>query len=122
MAFGRLITGKSLPEALILASINPLYDNILFIKLHEKIQVEHMLCTQIIFVLFLLWKTRQFVYTTCAELVLSCHSMNNMLSHYVLIDARMRASDKDLPVKCMDHVLIMVKHVLKTNATKCTVG
>ena len=36
MAFGRLITGKSLPEALILASINPLYDNRLFIESQEK--------------------------------------------------------------------------------------
>ena len=48
--------------------------------------------------------------------------MNDLLSYCGLVDAKTRASDKDLPVKCMDHVLIMVKHVLKTNATKCTVG
>ena len=59
-------TGKSLSEALILASIDPLYDNRLFIELQEKIQTHHMLCTQIV----LNVKTKkQFVYTTCAKLV-----------------------------------------------------
>ena len=30
----------------------------------------------------------------------SCDSINNLLSHNRLIDARMRASDKDLSVHC----------------------
>ena len=46
--------GIYLLYALILASINQLYDNRLFIELH-KIQVQNMLCAQI--VLFLTFKT-----------------------------------------------------------------
>ena len=46
--------GIYLLDALILASINQLYDNRLFIELH-RIQVQHMLCAQI--VLFLTFKT-----------------------------------------------------------------
>ena len=58
-----------------------------------------MLCTQIV----LNVKTKQkFVYTTCTELViflyLTSNSMNNLLSYCGLVDAKMRASDKDLPV------------------------
>ena len=37
-------TGKSLPEAVILASTNPQYDKRLFIES----QVQYMLCTQIV--------------------------------------------------------------------------
>ena len=44
----------------------------------------------------------QFVYTTCPELVIFlywiCNSMNNLLSYCGLLDARIRASDKDLPI------------------------
>jgi hypothetical protein len=72
-----MYTGKSLSEALILASTNPQYDKRLFIELpvqymkttsseHE----ENMLCTQIIF-LFLFWHSEQFMYTTCSSDVLS---------------------------------------------------
>ena len=38
-------------------------------------------------------------YTTCAELAFFCNSMNNLLPYNGLIDARMSASYKDLPVK-----------------------
>ena len=38
---------------------------------------------------------KQFLYT-CSEL--SCNSMNNLSLYYGLTDARMRASEKDLPV------------------------
>ena len=45
---------------------------------------------------------KQFVYTTYSELVFfmycSRNSMNNLLSYCGLVDARIRASDKDLPV------------------------
>ena len=43
-----LNTGKSLSEPLILASINPQYDKILFIDLPvltRKLQAQNMLCT-----------------------------------------------------------------------------
>ena len=43
------------------------------------------------------------MYTTCSELgifmYLTCNSMNNLLSYCGLVDARISASEKDLPVK-----------------------
>ena len=46
---------------------------------------------------------KQFVYTTCSELVVFMYwtgkSMNNLLSYCGLVDARISASEKDLPVK-----------------------
>ena len=53
---------------------------------------------------FRTWKlqTTQFVYTTCSEFVVFMYwtgkSMNNTLSYCRLVDARISASDKDLPV------------------------
>ena len=51
---------------------------------------------------FLFWHSEQFMYTTCSELVIFMYwtrnSMNNLLSHCELIDARISASEKDLPV------------------------
>ena len=45
---------------------------------------------------------KQFLYTTCSELVFfwvrSCKSMNNLLSYCGLTDARMNPPEKDLPV------------------------
>ena len=45
---------------------------------------------------------KQFVYTTCSEVVvfmyLTRNSMNNLLSYCGLVGARISASDKDLPV------------------------
>ena len=42
------------------------------------------------------------MYTTCSELGIfmywSCNSMNNLVSYYGLVDARIRTSDKHLPV------------------------
>ena len=43
------------------------------------------------------------MYTTCSELVVFMYrtgkSMNNLLSYCGLVDARISASDKDLPVR-----------------------
>jgi hypothetical protein len=65
-------TGKSLLEALILASTNPLYDKRLFIDLPvqymKTTSSEHELCTLIVF-LFLFCHSKQLMYTTCSELV-----------------------------------------------------
>ena len=45
---------------------------------------------------------KQFVYTTCSELGIFMYwtgkSMNNLLSYCGLADARISASEKDLPV------------------------
>ena len=47
-------------------------------------------------------KKKQFIYTTCSELVVFIYwtgkSMNNLLSYFGLVDARISASEKDLPV------------------------
>ena len=60
-----------------------------------------MLCTQSVF-LFLFWHSEQFMYTTCSELVVfmcwTSNSMNNLLSYCGLVDAKISASEKDLPV------------------------
>ena len=52
-------TGKSVSEALILKSVNPQYDERLFIKFQGKYKF-----TTIIF-----WHSKQYLYTTCSELV-----------------------------------------------------
>ena len=44
---------------------------------------------------------KQFVYTTCSELVVTGKSMNNLLSYCGLVDPRIIASIKDLPVHCI---------------------
>ena len=41
--------------------------------------------------LFLSWDSEQFMYTVCTELVI-------LLTYYGLVDARVSASEKDLPV------------------------
>ena len=64
-------TGKSLSEALILASTNPQYDNRLFIELqvqyvHENSKLkpgENMLCTEIV-------SDIQYIFYSCTQLVL----------------------------------------------------
>ena len=55
------VTGKSLSEALILASTNPQRDDRLFFEFEfskRKLQVQNMLCTQIAF-------SEHVVYTNC---------------------------------------------------------
>ena len=52
-----------------------------------------MLCIKIVF-LFSFWHSKQYLYTTCSELVFVGNSMNNLLSYCGLTNARMRASKK----------------------------
>ena len=63
-------TGKSFPEALIFASVNPQYDNRLFIELRVQYEkntsLEHVVYKNCI----VFWHSKQFLYTTCSELVL----------------------------------------------------
>ena len=57
-----------------------------------------MLCTDIVFNV----RTKtQFLYTLCCELVFfnEFNELNNLLSCCRLTDARMRASEKDLPAQ-----------------------
>ena len=77
----KFFTGKSFSEALILASTNPQYDTRLFIEL----RVQYMKTTS----------SEHVVYTNC---FLFLYSMNNLLSNFGLVDARIGDSEKDLPV------------------------
>ena len=79
-------TGKSVSEVLILKTVNPQYGDNLLIDLQlqykKNTSSEHVVYKKI---------SKHFLYTTC-------NSMNNLLSYCGLTDARMRASEKDLPV------------------------
>ena len=77
----RTFTGKSFSEALILASTNPQYHKRLFIEL----PVQHMKTTSA--------EHGKNMFCDCSFHVL------NLLSYCGLIDAKIRASDKDLPVQ-----------------------
>ena len=94
LAYTLFLTRKSLSEALFLASINPQYDNRLFMELpvqymennKRRTWAEHVLA----------------MFCPCSALaIFMCctgNSMNNLLSYCGLIDAKIRASGKDLPV------------------------
>ena len=59
-------TGKSFSEVLILESVNPQYDERLFIEFPEKYKFT-ICCVQILF--WMSKQKKQFLYTTCCELV-----------------------------------------------------
>ena len=68
--------------------------------MHENSKLkpgENMLCTDIV---------SDIQNNLCSQHVLSfqssctCNSMNNLLSHFGLVDAKISASEKDLPVPC----------------------
>ena len=104
-------------EALIFASTSPQYDNRMFIELrvnctvHEycKLRIcrEHVaytncffvfdiqnnLCTQNVLDMFWTWN-----FHVLNSRPGTRNSMNNLLSHYGLFDAKISASEKDLPV------------------------
>jgi hypothetical protein len=82
-----LCTGKSFLEALIVASTNSQYDKRLFMELPWKLQAQNMGRTWVEHVLPM--------FCACS---FHGNSMNNLLSYCGLIDAKIRASDKDLPV------------------------
>ena len=89
-------------EALILALTNPQYDKRLFFDL----PVQYMKTTSSDHVVYIncfeCQNKKQFMYITCSELVIfmnwTCKSMNNLLSYFGLVDTKISASEKDLPV------------------------
>ena len=98
-----LFTGNYFSEALILASTNPQFDDRLFVELQVQYIHEHCkLRTCCVHKLFLFWHSEQFMYTTCSEHAIfmywTSNSMNNLSSYCGLVDAKIRASDKYLPV------------------------
>ena len=78
-----LVTGKSLSEALLFAEHG---ENMLCTKI--VLNVRNNFCTQHVLPGF---ELGIFMYWTC-------NSMNNLLSYCGLVDAKIRASNKDLPV------------------------
>ena len=95
-----ICTGKSLLEALILASTNPKNDKRLFIDL----PLQYMKTTSSEHVAYINCfgcqnkKRNNFCTQHVMELYFSWNSMNNLSSHCGLTDSRMRASENDLPV------------------------
>ena len=89
-------TCKSFSEALILASVNPQYDERFFIEFPEKDKFTTC-CVQILF-----WMSKQkqktILYTKCCELVFFREFNERSLVLCGLTNVRMRASEKDLPV------------------------
>ena len=89
-------------EALIFASTNPQYDEILLIEL----QVHYMKISSLEHVVYINCsecqskneKKKQFLYTICSELAIFMYwtrnSMDNLLSKCGLVDARISASEK----------------------------
>ena len=79
LAIFSYVTGKSFSEALIFEPVNPQYDERLFIEFPQKIQVQNMLCTNIVLNVNTKTKKTQFLYTICSglflgiQLTISCH-------------------------------------------------
>ena len=88
-------TGKSFSDALILESVNPQYDERLFIEFPEKYNFTTC-CVQKLFFCFDI--QNNICTQHVVNLYFSWNSMNNLSSYCWLTDARMRASEKDLPV------------------------
>ena len=88
-------------EALIFASTDPQYDNGLFIELPDQY-------IKIVFFFFLVLTFRTInvcnMFWECSELAISMYwtGINNLLSYCGLVDARISASEKDLPVHIAD--------------------
>ena len=104
---GLKLKGKSLSEALILKhklTQNMATDCFLncefstYVKITSSEHVMYINCSEF----QTKTKLKQFMYTTCSELVIFMYwtrnSMNNLLSYCGLVDARISASEKDLPV------------------------
>ena len=90
-------TGKSLIEAIILGSTNPQYDKRLFIDLPVTTSSEHVVYTNCF--LFSFVHSEQFMYRTCSELVVFMYwTGKSIFSYCGLVDVRINASDKDLPI------------------------
>ena len=93
-------TGKSVPEALILESVNPQYDDRLFIDLQLQYEKNKSSKHDVYKNRFLFWSSKQFLYTTwqCCNMIWTRNSVNNLLSYCGLTDSRLSASEKDLVV------------------------
>ena len=100
-------TGQSLSEALIFASTNQQCNDRLFIDLQVQYMKipnsehgENMWCTKNFWMPETI-SVHTNMFSPGLSLEFSCNLMNNQSSHCWLVDAKIRASDKDLPVKLM---------------------
>ena len=96
-------------EPLNFASTNPQYDDRLFTELQlQNMKIAISILGRTCCVQKLFWMSETIsvhnmffpglsLEFSCIELVIN--SMNNLLSYCGLVDAKLRASDKDLPVK-----------------------
>ena len=91
-------------EALILQSVNPQYNDRLFIdswlQYKKNTTSEHVVYKHCF--LFMFWSSKQCLYTTCSQLVFFLYWiqewMHNLSSYCGLTYSRISASEKDLPV------------------------
>jgi len=116
-------TSKPFSEALILASTNPQYDKRLsiespvqYMKTTSSEHEENMLCLQLFFFVFVLtfrtiyvhnvfsWSSENVVFMNWTG-----NSMNSLSSYCGLVDARIKPSDKDLPV--INEIKILLQKV-----------
>ena len=86
--------------------IHNTYNNRLFMKIASSEHGENMLSTQIIFVVIFRTIYVHNMFSPCFEL---SNLMNNLLSYCLLFDARISASEKDLPVSSNLHVKQLIK-------------
>ena len=105
-------TGKSLSEALIFASTNPQYDEIVHwitSSIHENSKLKPWGEYVVYINWFLAFRTISVhnMFSPRFELGIfiywTCNSINNVLSYCGLVGTKIRASDKDLPVWDADH-------------------
>ena len=94
-------------QALILASTKTQYDKRLFIESQVQYMKitssEHLVCINCPEC----QNKKQFMYSTSSEVVIfmqwTCNSMNNLSSYCGLVHAKIRSSDKNLPVLNANH-------------------
>ena len=110
-------TGKSVSEALILQSVNPQYNDRLFIdswlQYKKNTTSEHVVYKHCF--LFMFWSSKQCLYTTCSQLVFFLYWiqewMHNLSSYCGLTYSRISASEKDLPVSIILSFLDLIPDV-----------
>ena len=93
-----LVTGKSLSEALLFAEHG---ENMVCTKI--VLNVRNNFCTQHVLPRF---ELGIFMYWTC-------NSMNNLWSYCGLVDAKIRASDKDLPVLNLEEGHVLLSSIIR---------
>ena len=104
-------------EALIFESVNPQYDKRLFIESPEKYKLRTC-CVQKLFFCFCFDIQNNICTQHVLNLYFSGESMNNLLPYCGLTDARMRASEKDLPV-ALENSIMISQRIFRSIAMWC---